>query len=87
MFENISSVSLLEELPQLSKTWGSNYPHLYKGSFTLTESRQNSLICLDPYDTLFLLVQTTDEKIYLFSMEDSEELKKIYVQLSSDISR
>lgn len=82
--ENISAVSLLEELPALSKTWGSNYPHLYKGKFTLTESRQNSLVCLDPYDTLFLLVQTTDEKIYLFSMEDAGELMRIYQKVRSN---
>ncbi len=85
--ETISSLALLNELPALSKTWGSNYPHLYKGKFTLSESRQSSLLRLDPYDTLFLMVQTTDAKTYLFSMEDTEELEHIYHLLLSDLSR
>ena len=79
----IREVTFLTELPEVSKTWGSNFPHLFKGKFTLKDTRQSALLCLDPYDEAFLLIFTNDEKYYLFGMEDSAELKKTYHTLNS----
>ena len=81
--EDIHSVSLLQELPDVSKNWGSNYPHLYKGNFTITDTRKSGKLCLDPYNDLFLMIQTVDNQIYLFSMNDTDELQKIYEELSN----
>lgn len=79
--KDIKSISLLQEMPDVSKSWGSNFPHLYKGKFTIKDINQTGKLCLDPYDDAFLLIQTTDEKYYLFSMENAEELEKIYNEL------
>ncbi len=80
--EEIYAVTFLTEMPEASKNWGSNFPHLYKGKFTIKNISQTGNLCLDPYDTAFLLVQTTDSKYYLFSMEDYFELKRIYDELN-----
>lgn len=81
--DDINTVSYLTEMPKASKTWGSNFPHLYKGKFNIRDIGQNGLLCLDPYDDAFLLIRTIDETYYMFSMEDSAELEKIYKTLES----
>ena len=75
---SIYTVSYLTEMPKVSKNWGSNFPHLYKGKFTIKDIGKSGLLCLDPYDEAFLLIYTTDGKYYLFGMEDSIELQSIY---------
>lgn len=84
--EDIYAVSFLWEMPKASKTWGSNFPHLYKGNFTVKDISQNVLLCLDPYDEAFLLIRTTEGKNYLFSMKDKEELTRIYTELITEYS-
>lgn len=80
--DEIYAVTYLTEMPKASKTWGTNFPHLYKGKFSIKDMGQSGLLCLDPYDDAFLLVRTTDGTYYLFSMENSLELKKIFNKLS-----
>ena len=82
--EDIASFSLLENLPDASKNAGTNFPHLYKGSFSVKGISSNCKLCLDPYDEAFLLIQTVDEKYYLFSMEDYPELLKIFARLGRE---
>lgn len=79
--EDISAVSYLTELPEVSKSVGTNFPHLYKGRFHIKETGQSVLLCLDPYDPSFLQIRTTDEKTYIFSMENASELEHIYNSL------
>lgn len=81
--DDIYTVSYLTEMPKASKTWGTNFPHLYKGKFSIKDIGQSGLLCLDPYDDAFLLIRTIDETYYMFSMEDSAELEKIYKTLES----
>ena len=76
--DDIYAVSYLTEMPEASKTWGTNFPHLFKGKFSIKDIGQSGLLCLDPYDDAFLLIRTTDGTNYLFGMEDSTELKTIY---------
>lgn len=76
--DEIYAVSYLTEIPKASKTWGINFPHLYKGKFSIKDIGQSGLLCLDPYDDAFLLIRTTDGTNYLFGMEDSAELESIY---------
>ena len=84
---DISEVTCLTDMPKASKTWGSNFPHLYKGKFSIKDIGNSGLLCLDPYDDAFLLISTTDEKYYLFSMEDTEELKKLYEAVKIEITK
>ncbi|MBQ7864329.1 MAG: hypothetical protein IJ353_07700 [Lachnospiraceae bacterium] len=81
--DDIYAVSYLTEMPEASKTWGTNFPHLYKGKFTIKDTGKSALLCLDPYDTSFILIRTTDESYYLFGMEDSSELESIYTTLKN----
>lgn len=82
--EEIYSVAFLNDLPDTSKNVGSNFPHLYKGSFSVKGISSNCKLCLDPYDTAFLLIRTTDSKYYLFSMEESLGLMKIFNKLNAE---
>ena len=82
--EEICEVTFLNEMPETSKSWGSNFPHLYKGKFTIKNIKKTGKLCLDPYDDAFLLIRTADEEYYLFSMEDYCELKRIYDELSTN---
>ena len=82
---DIYTVSLLEELPSAHKNVGTNYPHLYKGNFSVKDIRANCRLCLDPYDELFLVIQAAEEKYYIFSMEDTKELERIYTELLEEI--
>ena len=81
--DDIDTISYLTEMPEASKTWGSNFPHLYKGKFEIKNINKSGLLCLDPYDEAFLLLQTTNDKYYLFSMENTAELESIYITLKN----
>ena len=81
--EEIYAVSFLQDMPENSKNWGTNFPHLYKGNFYIKDISEDGLLCLDPYDNTFLLIRTTNGKYYLFSMKDSEELESIYNTLKT----
>ena len=81
--DDIYEVTYLTEMPEASKTWGTNFPHLYKGKFTIKDTGKSALLCLDPYDTSFILIRTTDESYYLFGMENSSELESIYTTLKN----
>ena len=81
--DEIYAVTYLTERPKASKTWGTNFPHLYKGKFSIKDIGQSGLLCLDPYDDAFLLIRTTDGTNYLFGMEDSAELESIYNTLKN----
>ena len=74
----IDAVTYLTKMPEASKTWGTNFPHLYKGKFAIKDIGKSGLLCLDPYDKAFLLIRTTGGAYYLFGMEDSAELETIY---------
>lgn len=82
---DIYTVSLLEELPSTTKNVGSNFPHLFKGNFSVKGVRDNCRLCLDPYDELFLVIRAAEDRYYVFSMEDTKELEKIYTELLANI--
>lgn len=81
--DEIYAVTYLTEMPKASKTWGTNFPHLYKGKFSIKDIGQSGLLCLDPYDDAFLLIRTSNGANYLFGMEDSAELESIYKTLKN----
>jgi len=83
--DDIKEVTFLTEIPKFSKTWGSNFPHFYKGKFVADSKDQfhtDALVCLDPYDDTCLMIRTTQDKYYFFGMEDAEELKNLYHNLT-----
>lgn len=82
--DDISAVTYLTKMPEVSKTVGSNFPHLFKGKFTIKDIGNSGFLCLDPQDEAFLLIHTTNGKYYLFGMEDSKELKHIFQELFTE---
>ncbi len=81
--DDIYAVSYLTKMPEASKTWGTNFPHLFKGKFNIKDIGQSGLLCLDPYDEAFLLILTAKGENYLFGMEDASELERIYNTLNT----
>lgn len=80
--DDIISCELLTELPRCSKNVGTNFPRVYKGSFSVSGIDKNSRLCLNPKASLFLLLRTAN-KTYLFSMGKNDEaslqqLREIY---------
>lgn len=79
--EEIASVSLIRELPEMSRRNGTGLPNLLKGRFR-TEDRQDLWLCLNPENSEFLKVETTDERTYLFSGNTDVQTEEIYRKLS-----
>ncbi len=81
--DDIDTVTYLTGMPEVSKTVGTNFPHMYKGKFQIKDIGKTGQLCLDPYDEAFLLILTNDQKYYLFGMEDSAGLESIYNSLKN----
>lgn len=75
--DEIAAVSLITELPEMSRRNGTGLPNLLKGRFR-TEDREDIRVCLNPENSRFLKVETTENKIYLFSGSTDEETEKVY---------
>lgn len=80
--DDIISCELLTELPRCSKNAGTNFPRVYKGSFSVSGIDKNCRLCLNPKSSLFLLLRT-ENKTYIFSMGSNDEaslhqLKEVY---------
>jgi len=78
--KDIISCEFIEELPDTTKNWGTNFPHLYKGDFSVRGIDKNCHLCLDPYHDGFLILRT-EKRCYIFSMADTETLLGIYERL------
>ena len=78
----ILSCQLLADLPSASKKFGTAMEKVLKGIFSVQGIDSNCKLCLDPHDDAFLLIQTTDNRFYIFSMEQTEELTKLYNNLT-----
>lgn len=79
--EEIKSVTLLEELPSMSKTNGTGMDNVYKGNFYSSEYGRKFKVCLNPQEEPILMIETTDGTWYLLGDNDSEQTKEIYQQL------
>ena len=75
--EDIISYELLTELPKISRTAGTGLENVAKGIFSVKGIDTNCRLCLYPKAELFLLLET-EEQTYLFGMENTEQMQKIY---------
>ena len=79
--ENIGSVELREELPeQLSRTLGTGMDTLLEGNFSCPELGSLKLR-LDPTCPPFILVKTTDGRIWLFGTRDEASTRAVFEKL------
>jgi len=77
--EDVTHVEVLDDLPEASKRWGSNFSHLYKGSFKV-EGHGTCEVLLDPTDDEFLLIEA-DGETYVFSFRGEEDVAALAEQL------
>ncbi len=74
--EEITDVTLMEELPRISRISGTGMENLQKGNFRNSEDGKIKVF-LNPQNSLFLRIEAADE-IYYMSGFDDEETEQIY---------
>lgn len=82
--EDIKSVTLLEELPNISRTNGTGMDTVYKGNFFSREYDRRFKVCLNPQEEPVLMVETSDGTWYLLGDNDSKQTEEIYEKLISN---
>lgn len=82
--EEIKSVTLLEELPNISRTNGTGMDTVYKGKFFSREYDRRFKVCLNPQEEPVLMVETSDGTWYLLGDNDSEKTEEIYQELTKE---
>jgi len=80
--EDISSVTLLETLPSMSRSSGTSLDNLYKGKWFSRELDRRFKVCLNPEENPFLMIETKDGTWYLLGDESGEQTKEIYEKLN-----
>lgn len=78
----IKSVTLLEELPSLSKSNGTGMDTVYKGNFFSREYDRRFKVCLNPQEEPVLMIETMDGNWYLLGDSNSEKTEEIYEELT-----
>ncbi len=73
---SIQNVTLLEDLPQMTRTFGTGLPNLLKGTFKIKDYGK-STVYLDPTCPPFILVETENE-LYLFGSRSTETTQAMY---------
>lgn len=82
--EDIKSVTLLEELPNISRTNGTGMDIVYKGNFFSREYDRRFKVCLNPQEEPVLMIETADGTWYLLGDNQAEQTMKIYEKLISN---
>ena len=80
LFDDVSEVHLLEELPDHSRAWGTGTDRFSMGSYHF-KGYGNGKAMIDHEAEYFLLVKRKNEKWFGFSVTDSEEMLKLYERL------
>ena len=80
----IASVTLLEDLPEVSRKNGTGLPNLSKGRYKI-DGYGTGYLCLNPQNSEFLLIETDDGTVYLFSDDTDEGTLEVYRELSVTI--
>lgn len=75
--ETIEEVTIINELPKMSKVSGSAMEQLKKGTFYVTEEERKCQVFLNPQNTYFMRVETTDS-IYFLGGADDQQTQEIY---------
>ena len=73
---DVQSVEVLDELPQMTRTFGGAADTFLEGDFS-SEQYGALKVCLDPEAGPWLLVRTTDGTIYLLGASDADQTQAI----------
>lgn len=78
---NIVSVTLLEDVPSMSRQNGTGLDNVYKGTFFSRQYDRRFQVCLNPEEEPVMMIEDTDGIWYLLGDSQSEHTKKIYREL------
>ncbi|WP_167958155.1 DUF5808 domain-containing protein [Anaerosporobacter faecicola] len=84
-FDTIESVTLWNELPDITKENGTGFHNLCKGSYSVA-GNGTCTICLNPNNNSFLFLTKTNGKKYVLSGKTDAETNAIYEQLITNLS-
>ena len=73
--QEIETVTLMEELPSMSKSVGSAMPTLRKGTFRVKGTGERCRLFLNPKNEMFIRLETSDEIYYLSGTSDEETIE------------
>jgi hypothetical protein len=73
---SIESVELIEKLPSMIKTGGTNLENLYKGNFR-AGGYGSARVCIRPLNPPFLVIKS-EGNIYIINDEDSNVTREVY---------
>ena len=82
---SIEEVTLLDTLPRTRKDVGSAMDELYKGSFRVTDIGRCELL-LNPKTKAYILIETSNEDLYIFNEDSLENTIQIYEQLEAQLN-
>ena len=78
----IKSITLLDEIPSMSKSVGTGMDTVYKGDFFSREYDRRFKVCLNPQEEPVIMIETMDGSWYLLGDSDSEKTEEIYKELT-----
>ena len=78
--DDIREITVLGELPDMTKDIGTAMDNCYKGQFTESDTHDICKVFLNPQNDIFIRIKT-DDNIYIISGYDDEETKQIYNQI------
>lgn len=78
----IKSITLLDEIPSMSKSNGTGMDTVYKGTFFSREYERRFKVCLNPQAEPVIMIETTNGSWYLLGDSDSEKTEEIYKELT-----
>lgn len=81
-FEDIETVDIIDELPEnMFRAFGYGGENLIKGDFSSSKIN-NMKVIADPHTPPYILINTTDGKVYLFGSRNSNNVNEIYKNLT-----
>jgi len=76
--DKIDTIELLYDYPEnLRRTWGTGTDQILKGNFSATKIGALE-VCMNPKETPYLLIKTTDNHCYLFGTKEDGVVEAIY---------
>ena len=75
--DEIDEIYLLEDIPRMSKSSGTNLDNLYKGEFYVPEEHHGCRVLINPQNKLLIKIKANG-KIYYLGGYDDKETKKVY---------
>lgn len=80
--DDIASVTLLDEVPSMSRTNGTGMKTVYKGKWYSREYQRRFKVCINPEAEPILMIETTDGTWYLLGDSKPEQTEEIYEELT-----